>query len=155
MGFQELQTHSRFPPASLCMPKGKPPPHGREDAPCRMGGGQPWHHPWGDTQRGARAPQPRAGGSGGAKARDSRAFSHSLWSQGRTGRPAVPGPTGPMAPVPRPGHGGGHAPLPQDAGGPAQVRPLALPSHQEPPGRRSARRRGFTRNQPILVAQSG
>lgn len=53
MGFQELQTYSCFPTASLRVPKGKPLPHTREDAPCQVGSGQPWHRPQGGhAQRG-------------------------------------------------------------------------------------------------------
>ena len=203
MGFQELQTYSCFPSASLHMPKGKPPPCVREDVPCRVGSGQPRHRPrGGHTQRGpgttapcrglgparlcCALPSQRTGGSQGQRQ------PHFLTLPVESGRNAAscgpwPCETLGICPMltarmkakgtsPRGGSDGQGCPaeLPslgtaprvlgtagdvsrsrQDASGPVQVRPLALLSPPEPHGRRSARRRGFTRKQPILVAQSG
>lgn len=105
---------------------------------CPRGSHHPGTVPRGDMHRGARAPRPHAGGSAGAKASDSHAFSRSLWRQGGTWCPARRWKSAPRTPhgqrqkaqspgvaamdpaelpslghhIPCPGHGGGRALLP-------------------------------------------
>lgn len=171
-------------PATSLHTQGKATALCQGDTPCRVGGGQPRHCPGAEGPGHLRCVLP-SHTRHGAKGSDSRAFSRSLWSQGGMQCPVVgpcktlricpmltawmkakgtrpqgtsngqgcPAKLSPLGVVLEPGEG---CALLSGTGGPVQVRPLALLCpHSKLHGRRCTPRHGFTRKQPILVAQSG